>query len=93
MVRPLFDAVRKPGGGIAVLLHAPVSVALHAVPWVRHWLSRAGHGHAIPGARRLMSGRTRAAPLVLFSHHFMSRYQIRTALGLNALHTVCLRCR
>ena len=69
MVRPLFDAVRKPGGGIGVLLHAPVFVALNAVPWVRQWLSCAGHGHAIPGTWCLMSGRTRAAPLVLLSHH------------------------
>ena len=89
MVRPLFYAVRKPGGGTA--LH-PVDEAIellrYAVPWVRQWLSRAGHGHAIRGAWRLMSGRTRATPLVLFSHHCMSAMKLK----LRSDRTPCTLC-
>ena len=66
---------------IGVLLHAPVFVARNAVPWVMQWLSRAGQGRAPLGAWRLMTGRTRATPLVLVSHHFMSRDEIETPLG------------
>jgi hypothetical protein len=60
---------------------APAFVFGSAVRWGRHWLRRVGAGSALRGARDLATGRAAVTPLVLVSHHFMSREELETPLG------------
>lgn len=62
-------------------LAAPGFVAGGVVPYAARWLRRVGRGSAWRAARRLATGATRAAPLAVVSHHFMSRDELATPLG------------
>ena len=66
---------------VGVLVRSPFFVTRSVAAWARQWTVRAGNGSAVRGAMRLASGKTRATPLVLISHHFMSREEIETPLG------------
>lgn len=67
--------------GLGVLAHSPAFISRSVTAWARQWSARAGDGSALRGAVRLASGKTRATPLVLVSHHFMSREEIESPLG------------
>jgi hypothetical protein len=60
---------------------APRFVFGNLLPYARHWLRRVGGGSAVRGARLLAAGRATATPLVLVSHHFMSRDELQTPSG------------
>ncbi|HZF67413.1 MAG TPA: radical SAM protein, partial [Gemmatirosa sp.] len=60
---------------------APRFVFGNLLPYARHWLRRVGGGSAARGAWRLATERATATPLVLVSHHFMSRAELETPLG------------
>ncbi len=60
---------------------APGFVFGNLVPYAAHWLRRVGRGSAVRGAWHLATRRATAQPLVLVSHHFMSREEIETPLG------------
>jgi hypothetical protein len=64
-----------------VACSAPRFVLGNLLPYARHWLRRVGAGSAARGAWRLATGRATATPLVLVSHHFMSRAELETPLG------------
>ena len=59
----------------------PRFVLGNLVPYARHWLRRVGRGSAVRGARALATGQATVTPLVLVSHHFMSRAELETPLG------------
>jgi hypothetical protein len=60
---------------------APGFVFGHLGPFARHWLRRVGAGSATRGLWQLATKRATATPLVVVSHHFMSREEIETPLG------------
>lgn len=64
-----------------VVRAAPRFVLGNLLPYAAHWLRRVGDGGAARGAWRLATGRATATPLVLVSHHFMSRDELDTPLG------------
>jgi hypothetical protein len=80
-------------GGVSFRLDAPLELAARCLgiarrapgfvfgnlaPFARHWLRRVGAGSALRGARLLATKRATATPLVLVSHHFMSREELET---------------
>jgi len=50
-------------------------------PFLPHWLRRGDARHPIRFAARLVTGRASLRPLVIVSHHFMSRAETETPLG------------
>jgi len=64
-----------------IALAAPRFVLGSLLPYAAHWLRRAGEGRAGRGLWRLATGRASVTPLVIVSHHFMSREEIETPLG------------
>ena len=66
---------------LGVTKAAPGFVLGNVAPYVRHWLRRVGEGSASRGMWRLATRRATAAPLVIVSHHFMSREELETPLG------------
>ena len=66
---------------LGVAKAAPGFVLGNLVPYARHWLRRVGEGDAARGLWRLITRRATAAPLVIVSHHFMSRVELETPLG------------
>jgi hypothetical protein len=66
---------------LGIARRAPGFVLGSLGPFARHWLRRVGAGSALRGARLLATKRATATPLVLVSHHFMSREELETPLG------------
>ncbi|HYW32975.1 MAG TPA: radical SAM protein [Gemmatimonas sp.] len=66
---------------VGVLAGAPLFITRSVAAWARQWAARAGQGSAVNGALRVARGKTRMTPLVLVSHHFMSRAEIESPLG------------
>ncbi len=66
---------------VGLLGAAPRFFAGILPPFARHWLRRVGEGNAWRGLWRLLSRESSVTPLVLVSHHFMSREEIETPLG------------
>ncbi len=46
-----------------------------------HWLDRLDPGHPVRALRDLLSGRLKVQPLVIVSHHFMSKDELHTDEG------------
>ena len=46
-----------------------------------HWLERLDPGHPVRALRDLLSGRLKVQPLVIVSHHFMSKDELHTEEG------------
>lgn len=75
--------------GLGVLAQSPWFIGRSVAAWARQWSARAdaasadsrGKGSALRGAYKLATGKTRITPLVLVSHHFMSREEIESPLG------------
>lgn len=72
---------RMVGIGVA----APGFVARNVGAYVAYWLRHAGGGRVGRGAWRLLTRRARFTPLVVVSHHFMSREELDTPLGRDRL--------
>ena len=66
---------------VGVMLHAPRFVASRALPYLTAWVRRAGNGRVLRGVRKLLTHETQLQPLVLVSHHFMSRDEIESDAG------------
>lgn len=66
---------------IALAIREPRFVLSGVVPFLRHWCGLLGPGEPLRTAWRILSGRASITPLVIVSHHFMSRAQIETPLG------------
>lgn len=64
-----------------VVLAAPRFVLGHLVPYALHWARRIGDGSVVAGMLRLVTRRAVATPLVLVSHHFMSRAELESPEG------------
>ncbi|MCU0627033.1 MAG: radical SAM protein, partial [Gemmatimonadaceae bacterium] len=64
-----------------VVCAAPRFVLGNLLPYAAHWLRRVGEGAVMRGAWRLATGRATATPLVVVSHHFMSREELETPVG------------
>ena len=60
---------------------APRFVVGNVIPYAMHWLRRVGGGVARRGAWRLATRSVAVSPLVIVSHHFMSRAELETPLG------------
>ena len=76
------DSVRERRARLAgVTRAAPAFILGNLVPYAAHWLRRVGGGSAARGAWWLARKQATAQPLVLVSHHFMSREEIETPLG------------
>ncbi len=72
--------------GLGVLAQSPWFIGRSVAAWARQWsrradLAAANGGSAIRGALRIARGKTRLTPLVLVSHHFMSREEIESPVG------------
>ncbi len=66
---------------LALGVRAPWYVVRNVVPYARHWLRRLSPGRPLRAAWRLLTGRLVVSPLVVVSHHFMSREELETPLG------------
>ena len=66
---------------LGVTLAAPGFILGNLAPYARHWLRRLGDGSAWRGLRGLAARDLEVNPLVLVSHHFMSREQIESPEG------------
>jgi hypothetical protein len=77
----LDGAAERAARCVGLALAEPRFVLGNLLPYARHWLRRAGGGRALRGAWGLARGRVTATPLVLVSHHFMSREELETPLG------------
>jgi hypothetical protein len=66
---------------LGIAAAAPRFVLGNLAPFAAHWLRRVGGGRAGRGLWRLATGRATATPLVLVSHHFMSREELESPLG------------
>jgi hypothetical protein len=90
------DGFLRRFGGVSFRLDSPARAAARCVglaaaapgfvldgvlPYAAHWLRRVGGGRAARGLWRLATRRATATPLVLVSHHFMSREELETPLG------------
>ena len=76
------DSARERTARLAGITRAaPRFILGNLIPYVAHWLRRAGAGSAARGAWRLARKRVTMQPLVFVSHHFMSREEIETPLG------------
>ena len=76
---------------LGVALAAPRFVFGSLLPFARHWLRRLGDGSAARGLGRVLTRPADVQPLVLVSHHFMSREQLETPTGRERLaHCVFL---
>ena len=76
------DSARQRAARMAgVTRAAPRFILGNLVPYAAHWLRRVGGGNAARGAWQLATKRATLQPLVLVSHHFMSRAEIDTPLG------------
>jgi hypothetical protein len=76
---------------LGVMLAAPRFVLGSLLPFARHWLRRLGDGSAARGLGRVLTRAADVQPLVLVSHHFMSREQLATPTGRERLaHCVFL---
>jgi hypothetical protein len=60
---------------------APRFVLGNLLPYAGHWLRRVGGGRAGRGLWRLATRQAQVTPLVLVSHHFMSREELETPVG------------
>lgn len=80
--------------GLGVLARSPWFIGSSVAAWVRQWSRRADargdvvstrgsalRGSALRGALRIARGKTKLTPLVLVSHHFMSREEIESPVG------------
>ena len=73
--------------GFGMLAQSPLFISQSVAAWARQWSARAdvarggSRGSAIRGAWRLLRGKTRATPLVIVSHHFMSREEVESPTG------------
>ena len=91
-----FDGFLDRFGGVSFRLDAPLErlarmlglawqaprfVLGNLGPFLLHWLRRGDTRHPIRFAIRLVTGRARLQPLVIVSHHFMSRAETETPLG------------
>jgi hypothetical protein len=72
---------RAAARAVGLAAAAPAFVLGNLVPYAAHWLRRVGGGGAARGLWRLATGRATATPLVIVSHHFMSREELETPLG------------
>lgn len=77
----LDDARARLARMAGIALAAPAFVFGNLLPYAAHWLRRVGAGSAWRGAWHLLRGRAATTPLVLVSHHFMSRAELETPLG------------
>jgi hypothetical protein len=77
----LDDPARLAARCLGIAAAAPGFVLGNLLPYAAHWLRRVGGGRAARGAWRLATGRATATPLVLVSHHFMSREELESPLG------------
>lgn len=77
----LDGAVQRLARLAAVTRAAPRFILGNLIPYAAHWLRRVGEGSAPRGAWRLTTGRATLTPLVLVSHHFMSRAELETPVG------------
>ena len=76
---------------LGVALAAPRFVLGSVLPYAGHWLRRLGDGSAMRGLARVLTRSAEVQPLVLVSHHFMSRAQLETPTGRERLaHCVFL---
>ena len=75
--RPLERLTRM----LALAMREPRFVLSGVVPFLRHWCELLGAGEPLRTAWRLLNGRASVTPLVIVSHHFMSRAEIETPLG------------
>jgi hypothetical protein len=91
-----FDGFLDRFGGVSFRLDAPLErlarmlglawqaprfVLGNLGPFLLHWLRRGDTRHPIRFAARLVTGRASLRPLVIVSHHFMSRAETETPLG------------
>ncbi|GAC1477750.1 MAG: hypothetical protein NVS1B4_20850 [Gemmatimonadaceae bacterium] len=74
---------------IGLAMAAPLFVASNLIPFALHWLRRLGDGRPLAAVLALATGRLRVDPLVLVSHHFMSREELDTTFGKERL-AVCV---
>ena len=87
----LDDAPTRRARLLAVTLAAPVFILGNLLPYAAHWLRRIGEGRVLRGAWRIVTGEAAIAPLVLVSHHFMSRDEIETPRGQERLRHCVFR--
>ena len=77
----LDGAVERVARLAGVAIAAPAFVLGNLGPYAAHWLRRLGDGALMRGAWRALRGTVTASPLVIVSHHFMSREELDTPLG------------
>jgi hypothetical protein len=76
---------------LGVVLAAPGFVLGSVLAFAGQWLRRLGDGSATRGLTRVLARSVDVRPLVLVSHHFMSRAQLETPTGRERLaHCVFL---
>ncbi len=66
---------------LGIALKAPGFVFMRLPGYFWHWLERLGSGAPLQTLRDLISGRLKIQPLVIVSHHFMSRDELHTEEG------------
>ena len=66
---------------LALTLRAPWFMTSGAVRLARTWLARIAPGAPLRAVRELLRGDVRLDPLVIVSHHFMSREELETPVG------------
>ncbi len=66
---------------LGLALQAPGFVVGKLPGYVWHWLERLSPGAPLQALRDLLSGRLTLQPLVIVSHHFMSRDELHTDVG------------
>lgn len=81
----LDSASERVARSAGVIAAAPAFILRSVAEFARQWTQRAGDRSSVRGTWRLLRGRARMTPLVLVSHHFMSREQLETADGQDRL--------
>ncbi len=66
---------------LGLVLKAPGFVFTKLPGYFWHWLDRLDPGQPLRALRELMSGRLKVQPLVIVSHHFMSKDELETDEG------------